>query len=93
MDLPRGREDRKKFWLDHVKAAAQFSGSDIEYCKINGLHQRTFSAKKTEYGFTKKSRKASQGSFVPITLKKSKVNSLPDSKWLAQLILELQKGL
>jgi len=88
VQLPMGHKDKKEFWQDHVKAASEFSGSDIDYCKLYGLHIRTFSSYKTRFGLTKKSLNKSQSLFVPVKLK-TKTQSLPDPKWLAEFILEL----
>ena len=90
MELPTGHKDKKKFWKDHVKAASEFSGSDIEYCKSHGLQIRTFSSYKTRFGFTKKGKSLGTSSFVPIALRNSRPHDLPDPKWLAELIFEIQ---
>ncbi len=88
----------EEFWRRHVEAAVRFSGSNTEYCRQNGLNQKTLSFYKTKLGFSK--RVGRPKAFVevkpkleaepkPVCLKSEPKRQLPDAKWLAEFAITL----
>ena len=71
----------KSFWLDHLKKAQDFQGSDLEYCRLNNLKASTFSNNKKKFGFCKK-----------IQFKKIEIEAAPlndkSPEWVARFLKE-----
>ena len=95
MDLPVGKQS-KEFWLWHIEAAANFSGSRAAYCRQNGLVFSRFDyfrkkfSKKSNFSEVKPVSHISPES--PIAKLGSYPQRLPDPKWLSALIRELSRG-
>jgi len=91
-------EMNEEFWKGHVLAAQSFSGTNREYCEVNGLAFRKLSFYKRRLGLgrPRKYKKAfveiKPQSFVeepPKTIFKEPKKALPDAKWLAEFALTL----
>ncbi len=95
-----------EFWKAHVLRAQEFLGSNMEYCRVNGLTNSTFATYKKRLGFVKSAkprRKLSAFSKIeelaPLSLDLAKASlrvpqprSLPNPKWVAELILALHSS-
>ena len=96
------KEDEET-WKSHFLYAQNFSGSDSEYCRRNGLNERTFKKLKIKYGFTKPRRRREklfvqlqnsathrESIFSERPQAASSVNrTLPDAKWVASFVVAL----
>lgn len=93
-----------EFWKGHVLKSQEFLGSDLEYCRVNGLTNSTFATYKKRLGFVKAARPRDKISaftkieqpmpgpvILPDFISKSQCpqKALPSPKWLAELILAL----
>jgi hypothetical protein len=94
--------DRKardsEFWKRHILQSKEFGGSNLDYCRQNGLSPSSFSTQKRRLGF-RSPRAPRRSAFVklspapllphPMQGPHSQARALPDPKWLAQLVLSL----
>lgn len=95
--------NRKQFWLDHFKKFEQSGLSQIQYCKMNNINHKSFSAQKS---LLRKNSKKSEHNFVPLIDKSSDTlfilklsngmeisfNQTPDPHWIGQMIKSLDIG-
>ena len=91
-------ESKDEFWERHINAADSFSGTNRDYCKLNGIDNRKLSYYKKKLGlgkhqirpkaFIEVKSKSVEEVVVPRETKKS----LPDAKWLAEFTLTLLSG-
>lgn len=84
----------REFWRAHVMAAQDFIGTDAEYCKRNGLNDKTFWAHKSKYGFTKPA-KGRPKKFVKVEtepVRATPQSRSPDPKWLGEFVAILLAG-
>jgi hypothetical protein len=94
----------KQYWKSHVDKAEAFGGSNQEYCRLEGLTPSTFASYKKRFGLTKETPRHRLSGFSEVVQvdsvqgnhakgtafeSKAKTPSLPDPKWLAELILGL----
>ena len=87
MELPRGSQSTKEFWINHFQQAEKFNGSNKLYCERNKLNLKTFGQYKIKYGFTTpKPKKVRTQSFSKIEVKTAEKVHLPDPKWLAEFL-------
>lgn len=88
MEKSRSRSEREKFWRDHIEAAKGFSGSEAEYCRLNGLKHSSFGSRKRKF------ERALKGvsSFVKVSASTRGLKSLPDPEWLARFLREVIGG-
>lgn len=89
MELPRGQQSGKDFWIAHIRAAETFAGTNKEYCKIHGLNLGSFSGYKNKFGYSRRTSKPASGfSEIRVTpaepLKSER--RLPDPNWLAEFL-------
>ena len=85
---------KREYWRQQLIAAERFPGSLREFCKHKGISLNTF-----QYWRNKFSNE-SQGQliqtpnpFVTVAVEQTQVmSSMPDARWLAELILHLQTG-
>lgn len=91
------------FWRQHVLTAQSFRGTDVEYCRRNGLSPTTFSAYKVKLGFSKHKKREAPPAFVKVEPKTAVSGSvlqsaqaapknsraLPDAKWTAEFVSAL----
>ena len=88
----------KQYWQTKIREAENFSGSETEFCRQEGLNNTTF--KNWKYRLSKSSKRSRVGrrmpvnsAFVPVKIQKPRaVRSLPDAQWVAELIFYLQGG-
>ena len=57
----------ERFWREHILTAQNFMGTNVEYCRGNGLNPATFSAYKVKLGLSKSKKQARSSAFVQIT--------------------------
>ena len=91
LGLPKRKsENRKEFWLRHVKAAEEFEGSLAAYCKLNGLNPGTMSAykhrQKKDHNSKSNSKKFAPVKITPKLGEGVPSSNFPDPKWLAQFL-------
>jgi len=89
------QNESKLSWQDHVEAASLFAGSQAAYCRKNGIDPATYYAQKCKLGFSKK-RESIKSDFVRVETKgldnpRSR-RRLPDPRWVADFILELDRS-
>jgi len=88
---------KEQFWKAHISQAKYFDGSIKKYCQSEGIQVHTFQYWKKQ--LAKKSpeeRLPGLSSFLPVNVVSpaSTIHkSLPDPKWLAELICELHARL
>ena len=82
------------FWRAHFLKAQEFSGSNVEYCTVNGLSVYGFQTNKKRLGFIRRSKEKLKP-FVKVEsipertatpVNAAKPNRLPDAKWLAEFV-------
>lgn len=87
-----------EFWRGHVlKAVHEFSGSNEEYCRINGLPKSPFYRHKKRLGLTRPFKPSNRAfiKIAPVKPEESAVEvkfkrgSLPDPKWTAEFVSSL----
>lgn len=95
--MKRPRDPQKEiFWQNHMMQSELFDGSMTKYCKQNGINIHLF-----KYWRNRLSKKAGSSRLpVPVPFAEVRVAGndespgtkigLPDPKWLADLIMELQ---
>lgn len=94
-----GAADRDSdFWRSHVLAARDFIGTDAEYCRRNGINDKTFSNYKTKFGLTKGIKKGRPKKFIKLE-SAAVVDTRPrpadsiqggaDAKWMAEFVSAL----
>lgn len=85
-------KEKQRYWESHAAAAEKFGGSHEAYCRAEGI-----SAPALRY-WRKKARRNLRlvrsyptSAFIPVevTYENPSRPSLPDPRWLAQLILSL----
>lgn len=87
-------ESKRQWWQNQTEAAEKYSGSIEEFCRSRQLTVHTFRYWKKK--FAKESRTMLPlSSFVAVEVTRSTESAalpLPDPRWLAALIRELQVG-
>lgn len=96
-------QGNKEFWKRKVDEARAFAGTDTEFCRQQGLNNTTF--KNWKYRFSigdgKRSGRSSRTKpsrakwpFAAVQVKVPQMNvHLPDARWVAEVILHMQRGL
>ena len=62
------------FWKAHILTAQNFMGTNVEYCRRNGLNTATFSAYKVKLGLSKSKKQPRPSAFVQIAPKTAASN-------------------
>lgn len=98
MKKSNSHEEKAKAWRARLARAAEYSGTNREYCKAEGLSIHTFA-----YWKHKLAEKRESEVFIPQPFARVEVESpavqpsnnsgLPDPRWVAEVILHLQRGL
>jgi secreted Zn-dependent insulinase-like peptidase len=85
---------KQQFWKVHLIQAREFNGSINEYCRGQGMQASTFQYWKQK--LTKRSAESRlpvPSPFIPVRVStpvtQTSRKSLPDPKWLAEIIFEL----
>lgn len=81
----------KSFWIEHLKKAQVFNGSDVDYCRQNNLKSSTFSGHKKKHGFTKKPKlKLKDQAFKKVNIVNPKPHALKSNspEWIAKFLKE-----
>lgn len=86
----------EEIWKTHVEAAKNFPGSNVEYCRRNGLNLNSFRAYKRKFGAMKPRNprafvKVECLSPEPVERQPEEPlrpgeSSLPDPRWMAEFI-------
>lgn len=98
MARPIDTSKKEQFWKNHIHQARHYEGGISKYCQSQGLNTHTF-----KYWKSRLSKKLSESrlpalssSFIPVQLENPKrasasgvSKSLPDPKWLAEVLFEL----
>lgn len=88
---------KKEFWLEHLRRLSEFEGTQSHYAEQNGLSASKLSYYKTKFApktsFAKVVvKKPATAVIVSAPLDKQKISqTMPDVKWLAALIRELNR--
>ena len=92
----KNERDEEQHWRVHVVGAAQFSGSNTEYCRTQGLNYRVFRVFKKKLGATRPYPNNRKNGFVKLEPTSDGVSArelyrktLPDPRWTAQFISAL----
>jgi len=89
--------EKENFWRHHITQAKTFDGSIAAYCRKHGLSSGTFKywSGNIEMRGAPPHLPASRSSFVPVKIVSdepvSSRNSLPDPKWIAEVLFEIHK--
>ena len=86
-------ESKRRTWRSHVEGVKIFSGSVEDYCRSRHITTQSFYYWRSK--FSRELRPAVLSSFVPVEVTRSTAPatpSLPDPRWLAELIYHLQTG-
>jgi hypothetical protein len=95
--MKRSRQERTRFWQQHVDAAKLFAGSAQKYCDEQEIESSSFYHwRKILSGSTQSS---SRSDFLPVIVSKperaeqSSEANLPNAQWVAEVMLHLIRGL
>jgi hypothetical protein len=86
----------ERSWRAHISGAAEFTGSNAEYCRRHGLDHRVFRAYKKKFGVVK-SRVLPPKVFVKVeptpatamAVRELRMKELPDPAWTAKFLAAL----
>ncbi len=101
MENSEQRLKTKEYWQTKIREAENFPGPETEFCRQEGLNNTTF--KNWKYRLSKGSKGSKRGrvgrrmpvnsAFIPVKIQKPRAaRSLPDAKWVAELLFYLQGG-
>lgn len=85
---------KRQYWQQQVIFAEKFSGNMTEYCKHKGIsfHTLQYWRHKFRKELTMQQNQL-PSPFVAVEIHPpQQISTLPDAKWLAELILHLQAG-
>ena len=95
--MKRSRQERIRFWQQHVDAAKLFPGGAQKYCDEHEIESSSF------YNWRKllsgSPQSPSRSDFLPVIVSKperaeqSSENILPNTQWVAEVMLHLIRGL
>lgn len=90
--------DKREYWKTQMALAKKFPGPVTEFCKANNLSFHTFCYWRQKFNQeSQNTPTVLQRPFVAVNLEKAvppkKSGTLPDPKWVAELIFHLQAGL
>lgn len=91
-------QQKARFWKAHLIQAKHFDGNISRYCQSQGLNVHTFKYWKRQLEkISTETRLPVPSSFVPVkvSIPEPQVSrkSLPDAKWLAEVVFELHSRL
>ena len=93
----RSDPEKFKFWKTHIEAMKVCGGSCAAYCRQNNIKYHDVKYWKNRIdGVMRVQRKAiKHKSFLPVEvlnpIEIKKTHSLPDAKWVAEIIFELSE--
>ena len=88
-------QDKRAVWAERIQEAEAFEGSNLQYCKSKGYSEATFRYWKNQLRGSKAApiEPAEAASpFLKVEIEKGSP-SLPDPRWVAEIILHLNRGL
>ena len=92
------KEQKAIFWSKHLDLANQYPAGILKYCEVNGLAIQTFYKWKlrlqSQVVKNLPAKRLTKSPFAEVQVCRPEVvhqQSLPDAKWLAQLILHLNQ--
>ena len=91
----KAAQNKQQYWRDHVSGAEKFPGSHEEYCRMEGISSPALRYwRKKAAGERRHGRSAAVESFIPVEVMSAAAphTSLPDPRWLAELIFHLNGG-
>lgn len=85
---------KREYWRQQSIAAERFSGTLKEFCKHKGISLNTLQYWRHKFSNEAKGHQnQTPNPFVTVAVEQAQVlSSLPDAKWVAELILHLQTG-
>lgn len=85
---------KEQFWKSHIHQAKYFNDSISKYCQSQGLQVHSFKYWKHRLGNKTQNSRLPVAAFIPVRISPQELatqkKSLPDAKWIAELIYELQ---
>lgn len=85
---------KELIWKTHIKQEKYFNGSIKEYCQSQGIQVHSFKYWKHRLAKRESESRSPVPSFIPVNISSPEPTmqkrSLPDPKWVAELIFELQ---
>ncbi len=90
----------ERSWKAHVSGAAEFTGSNAEYCRRNNLDHRVFRVYKKKFGIVKSRVAEPSTVFVKVeptpataaAVREIRMRELPDPEWTAKFIAALMEA-
>ena len=91
------RTENQKKWREHVAKAQEHGDGFASYCRVNGISNSTLVYWRKKLG-PKPASELRQGSpFIPVQVlnveSMPRGSTLPDAKWVAEVILHLSAGI
>lgn len=91
----KNNSETMEFWQKQIDSAKKYPGSKAAFCRTNSLSVHTLNYYIKKFDKEKKLTPRVARPFVEVMVEKP-INqvkrSLPDPKWVAELILHLQEG-
>ena len=85
--------EKREYWVTKVREAQSFSGSVKAFCEQQGISLATFGYWKAKLKSQPLTRMSVQPSpFVRVEIERPK-STLPDPKWVAEILVHLSRGL
>lgn len=92
------KEQKAKFWSNHLEHANQYPEGILKYCEVNGLASQTFYKWKlrlqSQVVKSPPAKRLIKNPFAEVQVCEPEVvhqQLLPDAKWLAQFIFHLNQ--
>lgn len=85
--------EKEKLWAAKLALASEFGGTAAEFCRQHNLRENQFSYWRTKLASKSRLPEPIAKAFIPVEVcasPKAK-RSLPDPRWLAELILNLER--
>ena len=80
------------YWKSHILKASKHEGSINSYCRIAGISSGKFHYWKKRLAIKEPKPCENIPAFAQVEVVPDKNSSLPDPRWLAELILSLARG-
>ncbi len=98
MNKSNCHNEKAKVWKARIIRASEFSGSIREFCQSEGVTVATFQYWRQKLGQEKQTPTCLPRPFVRVQVTEPifqthRHSELPDPKWVAEVILYLQKGI
>lgn len=93
------KDQKAAFWRRHIELANEYPDGIQKYCELNSLASQTYYKWKLKLDIrkqAKQSKQITQQQFAAVQVCDPEIvrsRTLPDARWLAELILHLGRGL